>query len=197
MQETKARRSNAERTQAMRQALVAAARILFTAKGYAETSTPEIVALAQVTRGALYHHFEDKMALFRTVVREESAIVAAAIDAASEGVTDAFSALEIGADAYLDAMAAPGRTRLLLIDGPAVLGRAEMAVIDRETSAGTLVEGLSAATGIAQQDPGLVARALLLAAAFDRAALDIAAGGAPLIYRTELKRMLAAACRPA
>ncbi|MFX7731869.1 helix-turn-helix domain-containing protein, partial [Acinetobacter baumannii] len=57
-----------------------AARALFVDKGYAETSTPEIVAAAGITRGALYHHFEDKRALFRAIVTGEALAVAAAIE---------------------------------------------------------------------------------------------------------------------
>ena len=193
MQVKKERRSNADRSQTMRDALVAAGRELFTGKGYAETSTPEIVAAANVTRGALYHHFEDKAALFRAVIVAESERVAEHINRATMDCTSAAQALDTGTDAYLDAMTEPGRTRLLLIDGPAVLGHDAMDQIDRETAGGTIVAGLSAALG-REPDAQMEALGRLLSAAFERAALDIAAGGESAIYRAELKRMLAEAC---
>ena len=194
MQVKKERRSNADRSHAMRDALIAAGRELFIEKGYAETSTPEIVAAAKVTRGALYHHFEDKAALFRALIVSESEKVASEINIATQDCTDAAGALDTGTDAYLDAMTVPGRTRLLLIDGPAVLGRQEMDTIDLETSGGTIVVGLSAAIG-RPADARMETQGRLLSAAFERAALDIAAGADPALYRAELKRMLAELCR--
>ena len=194
MQMKKERRSNADRSLAMRDALIRAGRALFIGKGYADTSTPEIVAAANVTRGALYHHFEDKAALFRAVIVAESERLAMAINAATEGCTSAADALDTGTDAYLDAMTQSGRTRLLLVDGPAVLGHDAMDVIDRETSGGTIVVGLSAALG-REPDARMEAMGRLLSAAFERAALDISVGADSLIYRAELKRMLAQACR--
>jgi AcrR family transcriptional regulator len=193
MQEKKERRSNADRSQAMRDALIAAGRELFIGRGYAETSTPEIVAAANVTRGALYHHFEDKAALFRAVIVAESERVAEQINTATQDCTSAAEALNTGTDAYLDAMIEPGRTRLLLVDGPAVLGHDTMDQIDRETSGGTIVVGLSAALE-REPDAEMLVLGRLLSAAFERAALDIAAGAESLLYRNELKRMLAEAC---
>ncbi|TNM61435.1 TetR/AcrR family transcriptional regulator [Aliirhizobium smilacinae] len=112
-------RSNRERTDATRTALLDAARTLFVEKGYADTATPEIVASADVTRGALYHHFPDKKALFWAVIEREANEVAADIDARSAEASSAREALLQGASAYFDAMAVPGRTRLLLSEAPA------------------------------------------------------------------------------
>ncbi|RUY96231.1 TetR/AcrR family transcriptional regulator, partial [Mesorhizobium sp. M7A.F.Ca.CA.001.12.2.1] len=115
MQHDFARRSNRDRTEATRAHLIAAARKLFTEKSYSETGTPEIVAAAGVTRGALYHHFADKQALFAAVVEQEAAAVAEEIERASPPSLFAHDALIAGSDAYLAAMRAPGRTRLLLL----------------------------------------------------------------------------------
>ena len=191
MQETRERRTNRDRTDATRRELVAAARKLFTEKSYAETSTPEIVASAGVTRGALYHHFADKQALFRAVVEQEAAEVASEIESAAPASLGARDALVAGSDAYLAAMRAPGRTRLLLLDGPAVLGRAGMDEIDARHGNRTLREGLAAAirAGAIAALP-LDALTALLAAAFDRAALAIEAGADAEDYRAVLAALL-------
>src|SRR3954469_6235855 len=118
MQERIGRRSNRERTEETRAALLAAARKLFIERGYADTATPDIVTAAGVTRGALYHHFADKRALFHAVVEQEAAIVAAEIERAAPDTISPAEALLSGGDAYLDAMRETGRTRLLLLDGP-------------------------------------------------------------------------------
>ena len=80
MQIKKQRKSNSDRSAQMRARLVASARDLFVKNGYAETSTPLLVSTAGVTRGALYHHFPDKQAIFRAVVDAEAAAVALAIE---------------------------------------------------------------------------------------------------------------------
>lgn len=168
------RRRQADRTAATRMKLIAAARALFAEKGYAATSTPEVVAAAGVTRGALYHHFVDKLDLFRTVVEEEHALLAMAINAAA-GEDDELGpvkALLQGGDAFLTAMQDEGRRRILLVEAPAVLGRAELDAIDARHGLRTLVEGLSAAMEAkAIRELPLVPLAHLLGALFDRAAL--------------------------
>lgn len=191
MQRETARRSNRDRTEATRADLIAAARKLFIEKSYAETGTPEIVAAAGVTRGALYHHFADKQALFAAVVEQEAAVVAQEIDRASPPSLFARDALIAGSDAYLAAMRIPGRTRLLLLDGPAVLGRAAMDAIDDRHGNRSLREGLVAA--MREQSMmrlPLDALTALLASAFDRAALAIEAGASAEDYRVVLMALI-------
>lgn len=180
-------RNTREGMEQTRQALIAAARRLFAEKGYAETATPEIVAAAGVTRGALYHHFDDKKALFEAVLAAEAEAVAAAIEAQSVPAASAREALLTGAKAYFDAMSEPGRTRLLLLDGPAVLGAAKVSKIDAERAEGSLREGLKAYLADAGCSlEGLNALTALLSAAFDRAALAIEAGE----HRSEYERAI-------
>lgn len=186
-----ARRTNAERTQVTRAHLVEKARALFAERGYADTSTPDIVAAAEVTRGALYHHFEDKKALLRAIVEAEAESVARAIEAVPSRAKGPLAALRSGAKAYLRAMAVPGRTRLLLLDGPAVFGRAEMDAIDAKHAARTLRSGLEAAMkeGAIQKLP-LDPIVALLSAAFDRAALAAAEGAPVAGYERALDALL-------
>ncbi|WP_264473804.1 TetR/AcrR family transcriptional regulator [Rhodobacter sp. Har01] len=170
----------------MRALLLATGRQLFTAKGYAATGTPEIVAAAGVTRGALYHHFADKAALFEAVIRAEAQAVAQAIEAAEDQGADPVEALVAGGRAFLAAMAWPGRARLLLVEAPAVLGPVRLAAIDAEAGGRTLVQGLRAAGLNGPVDE----TAQLLSAAHDRAALAIAAGADPGPWAKALERLV-------
>lgn len=170
-------RGNSERSAEMRGELIAAGRRLFAEKGFADTSTPEIVAAAGVTRGALYHHFADKTALFAAVFEAESREVAREIEDESNDAASAREALLAGARAYFTAMRAPGRCRILLVDGPAALGPNEAIRLDALHAGRTLREGLTEALaqGALRSLP-LDALTGVLSAAFDRAALDIASG---------------------
>lgn len=180
MQEEKPRIPNSDRRAAMRARLLASARRLFVEKGYAETSTPEIVKDAGVTRGALYHHFDDKAALFDALIRAEAESLAADIELAALG--NAGDSMQAGAKAFFAAMSHPGRARLLLVDGPAALGQARMDEIDAGNGRRTLRDGLAAASPDLPSEE-LDALSLLLSAAFDRAAQAIADGTdeAPLL----------------
>lgn len=189
-------RTNRERTETTRLALLDAARALFVGKGYADTSTPEIAVAAGITRGALYHHFEDKRDLFRQVLQRESQAVAADIEAAAPEQLSPREALLEGSKAYLNAMTAPGRTRLLLIDGPAVLGMEEIMALDDTTSAASLRQGLERA-GVGRDEASLDALTPLLSAAFDRAALAIDAGADAEETRIAMLWLLERALGPA
>jgi len=191
MQEISIRRSNKDRTRATRAALIAAARTLFFDKGYADTGTVEIAAAAKVTRGALYHHFSDKSDLFQAVVAHEAQVVADQIAQQTSNPTSVLDALMAGTEAYFAAMAAPGRTRLLLLDGPSVLGHAEMDRINGQTSGEELRQGLGQAMSKeGLQNIPLEALTDLLSAAFDRAALAIAEGRPAKSYIEAIRLML-------
>ncbi|MXN45053.1 TetR family transcriptional regulator [Shinella kummerowiae] len=183
-------RSNKERTEATRLALIEAARRLFVEKGYAETATPDIVAEAGVTRGALYHHFEDKKALFRAVLEREGEAVAVHIEGVALKGASPRQALLLGASAYFDAMAIAGRTRLLLLEAPAVLGLESVVAIDRENTESTLKTGLSNFLGAAAGAATLQALTDMLSAAFDRAAIAIETGADRAIYEKAIAGLL-------
>jgi AcrR family transcriptional regulator len=113
----------AERATATRDALVVAARRLFVANGYAATRTEDIVEAAGVgTRGALYHHFADKRALFLTVYEQVHAELVANAGERAEG--NALERLRSGLLHFMDASLTPDVQRML-IDGPAVLTQKE------------------------------------------------------------------------
>ena len=187
--------TNRERTESTQLALIEAARALFVSKGYGDTSTPEIASAAGITRGALYHHFADKRDLFRQVLAREAMAVAADIEAAAPEQLGPREALIQGSEAYLDAMTVPGRTRLLLIDGPAVLGMAEAMAIDDTNAAQSLREGLKRA-GMGRGEVSVDALSQLLSAAFDRAALEIDAGADAKEVRAAMRWLVEQALGP-
>lgn len=117
--------------EATRQALLDAARELFGAQGYAETSLEQIVAAASVTKGALYHHFGGKEQLFREVFRsvkqELSRVVAAA-----QWNPDPWTALLAGCRTFIEAHTDPRLQRIVLLDGRAVLSWEAWHEVDSE-----------------------------------------------------------------
>jgi AcrR family transcriptional regulator len=120
----RARRTQAGRSAATRDALVTAARRLFAAQGFAEVPTDTIVAAAGVTRGALYHQFADKTALFEAVLEAVEADIARRLadEAAAAGIADPVEALRHAMRTWLDICVEPEIHRIALIDGPSVLG---------------------------------------------------------------------------
>jgi len=118
------RRTQGERTAQTRAALITAARRLFGAEGFAEVSAERIVREAGMTRGALYHQFDDKADLFAAVLEEVEAGIAQRVVGAVAGFdpADTTGMLLAGAGAWLDASSEPDLQRIVLLDGPSVLG---------------------------------------------------------------------------
>jgi AcrR family transcriptional regulator len=118
------RRKQADRSAATRDALLAAARGLFAAHGFADVSNDAIVAAAGVTRGALYHQFADKTALFDAVLDAVEADIARRLtDAvAAAGITDPVEAMRHVIRSWLDICVEPEIHRIALVDGPSVVG---------------------------------------------------------------------------
>ena len=174
--DTKSRR--AAQAEATRTALVAAARRLFVEKGYHRTSTEEVVAEAAVgTRGALYHHFADKQALFEAafIAVEEDLVIEAAKNLA-DPADGALNQLRQGLIGFLDASLTPHVQRILLIDGPAVLGWVKWRELESLYGLGAIRAMLERAIeegDLASNQPADALAHVLLAAA-DETALFIA-----------------------
>lgn len=123
----------AEHTSDTRAALLEAGRALFAERGYADTATEEVVVRARVTRGALYHHFRNKEDLFRAVIEQVNQDLVDRLMGpgrkAGDVGGDLWEVMCEGYQAYLDACLDPGFQRIVLVDGPAVLGQHEWAEI--------------------------------------------------------------------
>lgn len=116
------RRTQSERRETTRAALLAAGRELFAARGYAGVATEEIVDRAGVTRGALYHHFRGKDDLFRAVCEQIEQDVSDRIAAGARRGGEPVELLRTGAATFLDACLEPEVQRITLLDAPSVLG---------------------------------------------------------------------------
>lgn len=116
------RRTQAERSETTTDQLISVARRLFATKGFPGTSIQEIVETAGVTRGALYHHFASKEELFAAVFRREQEAIDNRVREAATRHKGAWRKLKAGCDEFLDASLDPETQRVVLIDGPAVLG---------------------------------------------------------------------------
>lgn len=105
-----------------KQALIDVAEDLFTRQGYANASLDAIVARAEVTKGALYHHFSGKQAVFEAVFERVEARAAQTILEASNGKDDPWEKALAGLRAYLAVVQDPPYRRVVIQDGPSVLG---------------------------------------------------------------------------
>jgi AcrR family transcriptional regulator len=176
---------------ATRAALVIAARVLFGEKGFADTGTDEIVALAGVTKGALYHHFGGKEDLFKAVFEQVQREVSDQAVAEFLG-PDSWEALLKGCSLWVDAHLDPSVRRIVLQDARAVLAWDDVRAIENRFGAVALRGALRKAmhAGVLERQP-LRPMALLLLGALSEGCLYIAEADDPLAARTEIALLIA------
>ena len=185
-------RARSEGTQMM---LLAAARRLFAEHGYSDVGTEQIVAEAQVTRGALYHHFADKRDLMRAVYEQVEEEVVEAIGAAIErtGTEDPIEAIHIAIAAFFDLALERERARIALIEAPVALGWDEWREIDMRYGLGLTCAALGAAMEAGRM-PRMPLRPLaqMFVAALGEAGIIIATSKDPAAARADVEPSLIA-----
>jgi AcrR family transcriptional regulator len=171
------RKTQAQRREATREALIAAARKLFTARGYEDVGTEEIVRAAGVTRGALYHHFGDKASLLEAVyhrIEAESTERVARIVLDSD-LHSPLEAMKAGVEAFLEECAKPELRQIALHDAPAVLGWERWRDIGAANGLGLIEASLQAAVEAGEiRAVPVQPTAHLLMGALDEAAMLLA-----------------------
>ena len=144
---------------------------LFAAQGFADVALDDVAAAASVTRGAIYHHFTNKVGLFRAVVDRLQQHVAEAVASAAEAAgAEPWQQLVAGSHAFLEAITHGSAPRVLLIDAPSVLGWSQWREIDATHSGSHLIEVLR---DVGVPDTHLPAMAAQLSGAMNDAALFI------------------------
>ncbi|MDQ3759237.1 MAG: TetR/AcrR family transcriptional regulator [Actinomycetota bacterium] len=183
----------AARSEATRARLVEVGIELFSERGFAGVGTEEIVDRAEVTRGALYHHFGDKRDLFRAVheTLEQRLVAQIASALETDRRDDPLEALEVAAGAVLEMALDSKIARVTLIDAPSVLGWEEWREIDTRYGLGLTESVLTAAmeAGRITRQP-VTPLAHLLVAALGEAAIMVATSEDPAKARTEIEPAL-------
>ncbi|HEY5853308.1 MAG TPA: TetR/AcrR family transcriptional regulator [Aldersonia sp.] len=138
------RRSQEDRSRTTKAALVQTGRRFFAERGYAAVSAEEIVAAAGVTRGALYHHFDDKRGLFVAVLEEVESENLAAIEALPIS-PDFLTGLVAALARFLDTCQERETVQIALTDAPAVLGWQEWRAMEARYGLGLVTDLLEQA----------------------------------------------------
>jgi AcrR family transcriptional regulator len=136
-----------ERAAATREHLLEIGTRLFADRGYEATSIEAVLGEAGVSRGALYHHFPSKEALFEAVYVAAQARVAREVIEEAVGAGSALEVIRTGARSWLYRVRDPIVRQITLIDAPAVLGWEKWREIDEQHFLGTIKEGIREASG--------------------------------------------------
>ena len=123
--------TKAEQTLRTRRIILDRARHLFATKGYAATGTEEIISELGITRGALYHQFNDKLGVFKAVISEAYGEITAYIKDRIQPLDDNWEQLIVGCQAFLEIAQQEELRRLVFIEAPAVLAADTLAEFDQ------------------------------------------------------------------
>lgn len=161
------------RGQGTRQHIVAAATRLFTEKSFEGTSIDLVLRTCGISRGALYHHFASKEALFTAVLEAAEAHVAATVAAAARDAANPLDALRLGCAAWLGLARDPTVKRVVLVDAPSVIGWQAWREMDDQHGLGLLKAslGMAASAGRVKADMVNVYAHVLLALLIEMALL--------------------------
>lgn len=182
----------ARRSRETRDALIATARRLFAERGYASVGTEEIVRESGLTRGALYHHFDDKRELFEAVFEQVEAEMSRRFAEEALSRPDPWQALVAGCDLFLEICREPEVQRIALLEAPSVLGWERWREIEARHGLGLVEAGLRAAIeagAIAEQPVGPLAHVML--GALQEAGLLVARSEDP-VEREQVRGVLIA-----
>ncbi|HEX8742210.1 MAG TPA: TetR/AcrR family transcriptional regulator [Thermoleophilaceae bacterium] len=169
-----------EKGRETRERLIASGRTLFGERGYDATSIEAILDAAGVARGALYHHFATKEALFDAVLDRLVAEIADTAADAARTASDPVASLRAGCSAWLRMALEPGVQRIALVDAPAVVGWARWRELDEQHTLGRLranLEAIAADGRLPAAQVGVLANMVL--ASVNEAALLIAPADDP------------------
>ncbi|MFI6515662.1 TetR/AcrR family transcriptional regulator [Spirillospora sp. NPDC050679] len=170
----------AQQREQTRRTLLREGRRLFAERGYGAVGLAEIVQAAGVTKGALYHHFTGKSDLFGAVLEELQQEVGRRVAAAADAREDPWDQFTTGCQEFLTAATDPDIQRIMLVDGPAVLGWSEWRAMDEAASARHLADSLSGLIEAGVIPPQPVAPLVhLLSGAMNEAALWLASSSDP------------------
>jgi AcrR family transcriptional regulator len=184
---------NAERGRATREHLVDVATDLFAADGYDATSIEAVMRAAGVSKGALYHHFPGKDALFEAVLDRTTERIEAALVEAATGLDSPADLVRVGCLTWIRLAVDPVVQQIMLIDAPAVLGWQRWRERDEANTLGALRGALAHAATQGVLDPRHVdvfAHALLATA--NELAIMIARSEHPTEALAEAEDALAA-----
>jgi AcrR family transcriptional regulator len=160
---------------ATRGQLIEVATRLFADQGYEATSIEAVLTAAGVSRGALYHHFAGKEALFTAVLLAISDRVTAEVTEAVRDCTDPVDAVRTGALAWIDLAGDPVIQRIMLVDAPSVLGWEQWRTLDEGRTVGAMRAMLQAVSDTGRLPADLVEPfAPMILAALDEAAMIVA-----------------------